>query len=382
MSALDILVVDDVAQNLDLLEQFLSLKGHRVVTANSGLQAVERFRTHQPDLVLMDVMLPDISGLEATGRIRELAGERWVPILYVSALTEREQIVQGLAAGGDDYLTKPVDLALLDAKIRAMQRIADMQSRLADTARQLERYRDAAEQEQATAQALMEMMIRAGSSEDRGLKLWLAPATRFSGDLTIASRSRFGQLYVLHADSMGHGLTAALPLLPVAQIFRTMTERGISLPVIVHEMNASLQRQIPRGFFVSATLAAIDRRNRTVEVWNGGNPTALLVNERGEVVRRFESDHLPLGILPPERFEADTRIWQIQSGQASLVLYSDGLAEARNAEGEPFGEERLLAALGQGGDRHEAVIAAVRDHLGGERGHDDISLICVDCQAH
>jgi serine phosphatase RsbU (regulator of sigma subunit) len=274
-----------------------------------------------------------------------------------------------------------VDLLLLDSKIRAMQRIADMQSRLAATARELERYRDAAEQEQATAQALMDMMIKAASTEDQGLKLWLEPATRFSGDLLIASRSPFGHLYVLHADSMGHGLSAALPLLPIAQIFRSMTERGVSLPVIVHAMNASLQRQIPRGFFVSATLAAIDRRNRTVEVWNGGNPAALLVNQQGEVVRRFESVHLPLGILPPERFDADTRIWQIQSGQASLVLHSDGLVEARNPDGEPFGMARLLATLRQGGDRHAALIAAVRDHLGGARGHDDISLVCVDCQA-
>lgn len=100
MKALDILVVDDVLSNLDVLDQFLSQMGHRVITANSGLQAVEMFRTHRPELVLMDVMLPDISGLEATRRIRALAGERWVPILYVSALHEREQVVQGLAAGG------------------------------------------------------------------------------------------------------------------------------------------------------------------------------------------------------------------------------------------------------------------------------------------
>lgn len=140
MNALDVLVVDDVAQNLNLLDRFLSQIGHRVVTANCGLQAVEMFRTHQPDLVLMDVMLPDISGLEATRRIRALAGERWVPILYVSALGEREHVMQGLAAGGDDYLIKPVDLVLLDGKIRAMQRIARMQASLAATTRELERY--------------------------------------------------------------------------------------------------------------------------------------------------------------------------------------------------------------------------------------------------
>lgn len=380
MRPLNILVVDDVAPNVDLLQQFLSHKGHRVITASSGLQAVELFRQHRPDLVLMDVMLPDISGLEATRRIRSLAGEQWVPILYVSALGEREHVLQGLAAGGDDYLAKPIDLDLLDSKIRAMQRIAEMQARLAATARELERYREAAEQEQATAQALLDMMINATSIDDPGLKLWLEPATRFSGDLLIANRSRFGLLYVLHADAMGHGLTAALPLLPIAQIFRSMSERGSCLAAIVEEMNTSLWRQIPRGFFVSATLAAIDRRNRTVEVWNGGNPAALLVNERGVVLQRFEPQHLPLGILPPERFQADTLVWQIQAGQARLILYSDGLIEARGAYGEPFGEERLLAALGKGSDPHEALIEAVRAHLAGQRGHDDISLASVDCQ--
>lgn len=377
---LKILVVDDVAANLDVMDQFLSQLGHAVVKAATGAEALQAFQTHQPDLVLMDVMLPDINGLEATRRIRALAGERWVPILYVSALTQREDILRGLDAGGDDYLTKPVDLTLLEAKIRAMQRIAEMQARLAANARELARYREAAEQEQATAQALMEKMIQAGGVEDPGLRLWLEPAARFSGDLLMASRSRIGgQLYVLHADAMGHGLTAALPLLPIAQIFRTMTERGISLPVIVHEMNASLERQIPRGFFVAATVAVIDRRNRTVEIWNGGNPDALLVDNEGAVLQRFPSDHLPLGIQPPERFEAHTRCWQVHAGEASLIMYSDGLAEARTRQGEPFGQGRLMAALRRGGDLHQAVMDAVVQHLDGARAHDDISLASVAC---
>jgi serine phosphatase RsbU (regulator of sigma subunit) len=288
-------------------------------------------------------------------------------------------MVRGLDAGGDDYLTKPVDLALLGTKIKAMQRIADMQSQLAETAKVLAIYRNEAEREQETAQTLMGLMIKAASADDPGLKMWLEPATRFSGDLMVANRSRFGHLYVLHADSMGHGLTAALPLLPISQIFSTMSERGITLPVIVDEMNASLKKQIPRGFFVSITLACIDRRNRVVEIWNGGNPPALLMNTHGEVVRCFESRHVPLGILVPEEFDASTEIWQVQEEGASLVLYSDGLVEARDAEQRSFGEERVMHALRQEGDKHAALISAVRTHLGGAKGHDDISLISVDC---
>jgi len=379
VNPLNVLVVDDVPHNLSLLEQFLEQSGYRVCTAATGQQAVDAFRSEHPDIVLMDVMLPDISGIEATRRIRDLAGDHWVPILFISALGQSEDMVRGLEAGGDDYLTKPVDLALLGTKIKAMQRIAAMQAQLAETAKVLETYRNEAEREQETAQTLMGLMIKAASAEDPGLKMWLEPATRFSGDLMVANRSRFGHLYVLHADSMGHGLTAALPLLPISQIFSTMSERGITLPVIVYEMNASLRKQIPRGFFVSLTLACIDRRNRVVEVWNGGNPPALLVNAAGGVLRRFESHHVPLGILAPEEFVAETEIWQLQDDGASLVLYSDGLAEARDADKRPFGEERVMQALRQDGDKHAALISAVRTHLGGTKGHDDISLISAEC---
>lgn len=378
MNPLKVLVVDDVPRNLAVLRQFLDQSGYEVSTAATGRQAVDVFQKAHFDIVLMDVMLPDISGIEATRRIRVLAGDRWVPILFISALGQSEDMVRGLEAGGDDYLTKPVDLTLLGTKIKAMQRIADMQARLAETAKALEKYRSEAEREHETAQSLMGMMIKAASAEDPGLKMWLEPATRFSGDLLVANRSRFGHLYVLHADSMGHGLTAALPLLPISQIFRTMSERGITLPVIVHEMNASLKKQIPLGFFVSITLACIDRRNRVVEVWNGGNPATLLVNAAGEVLHRFESRHIPLGILAPEEFEATTEIWQIQEGGASLVLYSDGLAEARDANKRPFGEERVMQALRQDGDKHAALVSAVREHLGGVKGHDDISLISAE----
>lgn len=356
MSALNLLVVDDHPQNLSLLRQFLEQAGHRVVTARSGEEAIERFQEACPDTILMDVMLPGMGGIEATRRIRRLAGDRWVPIIFVSALGQNHDMVRGLEAGGDDYLPKPIDLTLLAAKILAMQRIAAMQARLAAATEELTRYRQAAEQEQEVARNLMEMMIQAVSTTDDGLRMWLEPATRFSGDLLVASRSRVGHLYVLHADSMGHGLTAALPLLPIAQTFRTMTERGITLPVIVSEMNTQLRRQIPRGYFVSATMACVDRRNRVVEVWNGGNPTGLMVDGGGRVLRRFASRHVPLGILPAEQFEADTEIWQAAEDcvGGQLVLYSDGLGEARSPEQQPFGEAGVLAALAGGGDQHGA----------------------------
>ncbi len=377
MNGMRVLVVDDLPQNVALLQQWLEQTGHTAVTAQSGEEALAAYQRERPDLVLMDVMLPGMSGIETTARIRALDPDDWVPIIYLSALSHREDVMRGLDAGGDDYLTKPIDLALLATKMRAMRRIAAVQARLAATSEELERYRQAAEQEQDTARELMELMIRSANIDEPGLNMWLEPATRFSGDLLIAGRSRFGHLYVLHADAMGHGLTAALPLLPIAQIFRTMTERGITLPVIVSEMNTSLRRQIPRGFFVAATLACVDRRNRTVEVWNGGNPDALLITRNGEVQARFRSRHMALGILDGAQFDASTEVLQSRDLPLRLVLFSDGLVEAQDAAGNAFGEERLLASLRAGG--FQALVGAVSRHLDGARAHDDISLVAVDC---
>ena len=133
MRPMKILVVDDAPTNRQILQVFLSRLGHQVVLANDGAEALERFAAERPDLVLMDVMMPKVDGYEAAAMIKAQFGERWVPIVFLSALTTDEQMVEGLEAGGDDYLTKPINFVLLKAKLRSFARTLEMQRRL-DTA--------------------------------------------------------------------------------------------------------------------------------------------------------------------------------------------------------------------------------------------------------
>lgn len=372
-----VLVVDDVPENITLVRKTLAQEGYSVVTAGSGEEALEVFQREQPHVVLMDVMLPVINGYETTARLRRMNGDHhWVPIIFISALGTSVDMVRGLEAGGDDYITKPIDLHLLLAKMRAMQRIAAMQKRLAETGQELERHRLSREKEQEMARELMARMLESSRVQDDRLQLWMRPASQFSGDLLIANRSIGDHLYVLHADSMGHGLTAALPLLPIAQIFHTMSGRGLSVSNIVHEMNAQLRRQMPAGHFVAATLIRMDRANLLVEVWNGGNPAPLMVDADGRVVHRFTSEHMPLGPLDPADFDAGTRVLQYPR-PFKLVLYSDGLGEALNEAGEIFGEQALLRAVAQGPDIHANILAAVQRHIAWGGDQDDISLVVL-----
>lgn len=129
---LKVLVVDDTATNRQILQVFLRKLGMEVVLAEDGAQGVAAYESEAPDIVIMDVMMPVMDGYEATRRIKALAGERWIPVLFVSAMDGEENMVAGLDAGGDDYLQKPVNFVVLDAKLRSLTRALAMQRSLDD----------------------------------------------------------------------------------------------------------------------------------------------------------------------------------------------------------------------------------------------------------
>jgi pilus assembly protein CpaE len=114
-----ILVVDDDQPLQRLVGLFLSRAGYRVLTASTGETGIEQVRTEKPDLVLMDVMLPGINGVQATKLIRRLPEGRSIPIIFLSAQGDMETKVKGLRGGGDDYITKPVKMGELLARIEA-----------------------------------------------------------------------------------------------------------------------------------------------------------------------------------------------------------------------------------------------------------------------
>ncbi len=132
-----ILLVDDTKTDLMVLATYLRKMDHEVVTCENGEQAFKLFMLHQPDLLILDVIMPGMDGHEVARRIRSL-GDEWIPIIFLSAKTRSEDIVAGIEAGGDDYLTKPVDQTVLIAKMHAMQRIAEMRKRLLNMTLQLD----------------------------------------------------------------------------------------------------------------------------------------------------------------------------------------------------------------------------------------------------
>ena len=377
-----ILAVDDNIVNIKVLSQYLIKQDYEVIIAESGEEAIEKFQSENPDIILMDIMMPGMNGLEATAKIKALAGDTWVPVIFMSALASEEDKIKGLDVGGDDYITKPIEFNILGAKLKAVQRISDIQNKLSVTMLKLRQYKLAEEREQEMAYDLMKSLFDVGHLEGTDFHMWHIPATRFSGDLIVAGKHSDDRFYLLHADSTGHGLTAALPLLPVSQTFYQMSNKGFTIGQIAREMNKQLKFIMPINRFVAITLLLVDYENNIIEIWNGGNPPVFVVNENKEVVKRFDSTHLALGILTDAAFDSKTEFISCE-GNNAVVLYSDGLTEAENQEGIPFDENMLLDLLTTEIDApslRDNIVDAVTKHLNGGKAHDDMSLIVLNTQ--
>ena len=378
---LTILVAEDDIATQTLLQRFLTRGGHTVHMADNGLQAVELYQQYKPDIILTDINMPTMNGLEAIKKIRiQQANDFWVPILILSASEQDQDIIAGLKAGADDYLPKPIKLEVLNAKIEAMYRLVTLQKTNLANQHILKALYEELDEEQLLAKKVGDKILGHGALDHPHIEYWLQPNRYFSGDLIAAAQSVDDTLYVMLADATGHGLSAALPTLTIARTFHAMAKKALPLPDIVTEMNTSAKRLLPIDRFVATNLFKIDFKLKTIEAWCGGIPDTLLVNEGGDLIHRFKSQHLAIGILPSESFNDTTEHWQWES-PIELISYSDGLTEAANPEGEFFGEQRLMNIIqaSPSKQRIEQLKQTVLSHLNDDHGQDDISLISVYC---
>ncbi len=377
--SLSILIVDDTPTNAKQLEAVARKLGHHTILAGNGEEAIARFQSEQPDLIFLDIMMPVMDGITAARHIRALPSEKWTPIVFFSALDQMQDIVRGLEAGGDDYIVKPASLHILRAKINSYARMLSLQREARANAEELRNWRMDAEEQSRLGAHVMSRLTDASGLRDPMIRHFNMPAETFSGDLLCAARAPGEVLNVLLADAAGHGLAAALSAMPLTQAFYSMTAKGFPLPSIAEELNRKLKSILPPDRFVAATLAAIDVRNQTVEVWNGGNPDALFLNARGEVAMQWASNHPPLGILPDKLFSGMTETVVFHE-PGDLVLCSDGLTEAENPAGGWFSIDGVRDAMSQarGSEaRFSSLLQGVMDHLGGHPGRDDISALLV-----
>jgi two-component system, HptB-dependent secretion and biofilm response regulator len=373
-----VLIADDNPVDRQLLSAIVRRAGYGVVEAGDGIEALERFRSQRPQLVLLDALMPRLDGFEVARQMKLEAGEELVPIIFLTSLSEPEALARALEAGGDDFLSKPYNRIVLEAKLNALQRMRDMHATMQRQRDEIRRHHAHLQQEQEAAKAVFDSVARNGQLDAPFVRYLISPLSFFNGDVLLAARNPADDLFLLVGDFTGHGLAAAVGAMPLAEIFHGMTEKGFGPGEIVREGNRKLLAILPKGFFCCTTLAVLRFRKQELEFWNGGLPPGRIVRRDGSVVA-LESHHLPLGILDDQRFDPGTAVVSMVPGDR-LILFTDGIIDARNRNGDVFGHDRIddvVRAVGPDGGPFEALHGAVVDHIGEHARDDDITLVEV-----
>jgi len=375
-----VLIADDDHVNRLILKAILAKEGYAVEVAENGREAVEKFDAWQPDLVLMDIMMPVLDGYEATRQIKDLAGDSFVPVIFLTALSDEAALARCVAVGGDDFLTKPYSRIILKAKIDALERVRRLHVTLRRQRDELAGHQRRLMQEHQVAEKVLAKIVHSGNLDAPQIKYMLSPMAIFNGDMLLAARKPSGGLHVILGDFTGHGLSAAIGTVPVADIFYGMTDKGFSIGDILATINDKLRVILPTDVFFAAALLELDATHSKLTIWNGGNPDVLIRRRNGHV-DALPSDHLPLGVIENDQLDRGVRVVEIEAGDR-VFAFSDGFIEARDASGQMFGIERLTATLAgepQADALFDDLLRALGDFVGGLSLGDDLSLIEITC---
>lgn len=371
-----LLIAEDNPSDRIILANLIKRLGHDVIQATDGQQAVELFVEHRPDILLLDVLMPNKNGIQAAREIRQIAGEDLVPIIFLTSLNEASDLAECLEAGGDDFLTKPYNPIVIKAKILAFSRMRRLHT-------EIQGQREHLVQEQIAAKSIFDKIAHYGVLNSPNIRYLISPKAIFNGDVVLAARHPNGDLLVLLGDFTGHGLPAAIGALPLAEVFHGMVSKGFALEDVLREVNVKLKSILPVGVFCCATAVHLGYRNRSIEVWAGGLPEGVIYNTQTREIKQIKSNHLPLGILGQAQFKYQPAYFEMANDDV-IYLWSDGIIETVNAENEMFGLERLLDVFAHTVDKNQVfdeILCQVQDFavIDSEQA-DDHTLIAVRMQ--
>lgn len=377
-----VLIVDDEQANRLILQAMLRKSNHEVIEACNGQEAIELFDECRPDLVLMDVMMPVMDGYEATRIIKDKSSNHFIPVIFLTAITDEDALVKCVENGGDDFLTKPYNRTILQAKIAAMERIRLLNHTVTVQNHELAEYHKYVEHEQEVAEKIFSKLMQQGENDLPMINAFRESAATFNGDIFLVSRQPSGVIYLLVGDFTGHGLAAALGALPATQIFYAMCNKGFGIEEIIVEINQRLKALLPTGMFLAASLLQLDPATSKAAIWHGGLPDIILVNAQNNTISTLTSKHLPLGVVGRDSLNCGAEYIELNKDDR-IIIYSDGLIETFNSNGEIFGQDRLVDIVKGIPPSKESYIQEIIDGLyefrGGQVSHDDVTLVEFVC---
>ena len=365
-----VLIADDDQIATRVLRLLLGADGHEVTAVASGDDAWKEAGRLRPDLVLLDVEMPGMSGFDVCRRLRADPTLGEVPIVLITALSDQAARLKGIEAGADDFISKPFDRAELAARVRTITRL--------NRYRRLQEGQQLAQQIEMAA-AIQEQLLPHSAPCVPGLELSsrYRPAALVGGDFFDFVDLHPGLFFAI-ADVAGHGLASALFMSNARSVLRALRPWTLGLTELADHLNSRITEDAgDSGMFVSAVIGEYRPASRTIDLVNCGHPEPVLLRADGRVVTVGASAS-PIGLTNVLGAETFTAV--LEPGDM-LCLFTDGIIEASDKAGHAFGADGITHVLREHRNAPldaiaNAILAAVNDFHGAPPA-DDVTLVLL-----
>ena len=358
------LIVDDSRVQRKILSASVARWGFEVMEAASGIEALEACDKAIPDIILSDWMMPGMNGIEFCEAFRQLPHEAYSYFILLTSKSEKGEIAQGLEAGADDFLTKPVDAHELRARIAAGERILSMQRELQDknrliseTLNELQRVYDSVEHDLKQAKQLQQSLVPERSRNFVGadLALMLRSSGHVGGDLVGYFEAQPGHLGLYALDVSGHGISSALMTARVAGYLSSAapsqnlalceTPNGYQMrnPAdAIEAINTLVMCEMETEHYFTMLLADVNLETGHVRFGQAGHPHPVIQRADGTVEHIGEGG-FPVGLMEGVSFsEFEARL----APGDRLLMMSDGVVECPDPNGPLLEEDGLTDLMG------------------------------------
>jgi len=374
-----VLIVDDNEHNRDLLSRRLRRQGHLVTMAENGRQALELLQAQRFDLVLLDIMMPEMNGYEVLEFLKRDAGLRHIPVIMISAVDDLDSIVRCIELGAEDYLFKPFNPVLLKARIGASLE----KKRLRD---QEQAYMLAMKQEMELGRRMQSDFLPDKLPQLPGWELAAAfyPAREVAGDFYDVFDLPEERVGLVIADVCDKGVGAALFMALIRSLIRAFAEQAAATPFDALGAVSLTNNYIVRHhhhnhkhMFATLFFGVLEPATGTLTYVNGGHDPPIMVRPDGQIAL-LDPTGAAVGMMAGTNFVCKQT--SFEPGDM-LLAYTDGVTEARNAAGEFFTEDRLLALLPEPvlsvGATLERIEAHVREFVAYAPFADDVTMLAI-----
>jgi sigma-B regulation protein RsbU (phosphoserine phosphatase) len=383
-----LLVVDDNEDNRYTLTRRLTREGYtNLITATNGREALDLLQSKPFDLMLLDIMMPDMNGYEVLERMKEGAELRNVPVIMISALSEIESVIRCIELGAEDYLPKPFNPTLLRARVGASLEKKRLRDEVRASLARLEREMDAARKLQL---GMLPLVFPACTPEQPvEIHALMEPAREVGGDLYDFFYASEHLFCFLVGDVSGKGAAAAMfmartrSLVRMAvQLWRKTSGDQISPVRIIEAVNHELCQNNRDRMFVTLFLGVLDTKTGVLAYVNAGHLAPCVLHASGSIEPLCGKPAMPLAVRAGAAYQERT-VTLLRDD--TVFVFSDGVTEATNTADELYGSDRLQADLCAASaltpeDIVRAIKAKVDVFTGEAPQFDDVTMLALRWQ--